>query len=83
MGVFIRGQSVSVSSESANSGVFIGQNRQDGWDSIAPEKRTNGFSMGDASVTTCNFSGYFGWSYIHQTTQDADIKGNQSASTMR
>jgi hypothetical protein len=82
MSVYIRGQSVKVASTSDNSGFFIGQNRQDGWDSISPEKQATGYNMGDASVITTTFSGYFGFQYIHQALHDEDLKGNRSRSTM-
>lgn len=82
LGVFIRGQSVKVATSSDNSGFFFGQNRQDGWDSLSREKQATGFTMGDASVSTTMFSGYFGFQYIHQAVHDEDWKGNGSISTM-
>lgn len=83
MSVFIRGQSVRISSNTDNSGVFIGQNRQDAWDSMSPLKGVAGFSMGDASIVSCWMARYMGYSMVHQLGFDADRKGNESRYWMR
>jgi len=83
MSVYVQGQNVQVSSESNNGGIFIGQNIQNGWDSISPYKRSTGASMGDYNTIASGFSGYFGWSYIWQQILDSDIKGNGTTKIMR
>lgn len=76
MAVIIRGNHIISGSRLNNTGVFIGQNIQDGWDSIVPEKYTTGFLMGDACMANCAFSGYFSWSILGQPTFDTDWKEN-------
>lgn len=76
MAVFIQGKKVDTSSLSANGGIFIGQNIQDGWDSSTPEKVSCGYLMGDFSSTPCEVSIYIGSAYERQSVHDEDIKGN-------
>jgi hypothetical protein len=76
MAVFISGQKIKTGSLSANGGIFIGQNIEDGWDSSTPEKVATGYSMGDFSATPCGISIYIGSAYERQSIHDGDIKGN-------
>ena len=76
MAVFISGQRINTGSSSANGGIFIGQNIEDGWDSSTMEKVAAGYSMGDFSITPCEISVYIGIAAERQSIYDGDIKGN-------
>ena len=82
MAVFIRGGRVNMSSDSANAGVFIGQNVQNGWDSQTPQKVAADYSMGDFSDTPCYLSIYLGIKKDMQSTYDSDVKGNWNRTNM-
>ncbi|MCL6548549.1 MAG: hypothetical protein K6T30_06535 [Alicyclobacillus sp.] len=82
MSVFIRGGAVRTASGSNNIGVFIGQNIQNGWDSISPVKLGGGFSMGDGSAVISACCAYIGSSRLRQPTFDGDWKGNRTHSRM-
>lgn len=83
MTVMIRGSKVSIAGQSQNVGVFVGQNRQDGWDSISTEKIASGFNMGDFTQTVAFLSYYYGTAYDWQSIRDSDVKGNFTAHTVK
>lgn len=83
MAVFIRGSSVQTSSMSNNSGLFIGQNIQHGWDSTSVDQQGIGYSMGDFSAIPCFLSMYWGYAQNWQTIWDNDMKGNYSLNQTR
>ena len=83
MAVWIRGKTVDVGSFANNSGIFIGQNVQDGWDSFSPTKLAGGFSMGDFSDVSAGTMIYAGRSVIKQPIYDGDVKGNWNTHRMR
>lgn len=81
--VYISGSRVQTASGSNNSGVFVGQQIQDGWDSLSPMKAATGFSMGDFTWMPCGISIYAGVKQTFQATYDADTKNNGSLSVSR
>jgi len=83
MAVFISGKSVTTSSINNNAGVFIGQQIQDGWDSITPEKTATGYSMGDFTWMPCGISIYAGRKHTFHPTHDEDVKNNGVHSHIR
>lgn len=83
MSVIIRGHRVQTSSAHHNAGVFIGQNIQDGWDSIVSEKGSAAYSMGDFTSLPTGVAAYFGWSWLGQPVFDNDVEGNLGKSYVR
>ena len=83
MSVFIQGRRIQTSSMDANGGIFIGQNIQNGWDSMTPQKVGTGYSMGDFSATPCGISIYGGSAKEHQGIYDDDLKGYHNRSIHR
>ncbi|WP_026960855.1 hypothetical protein [Alicyclobacillus herbarius] len=83
MSVWIHGGNVNIASFNNNSGVYIGQNMEDGWDSLSPVKIAAGFSMGDGNWMWAGYSGYWGWCGHHQGLFDMDLKNNGTPSWMR
>jgi len=80
MSVFIRGKVLKVAAQGPQSGYFIGQNIQNGWDSISPLKTATGFSMGDVAVIGSVYSGFLNLDYVMQAVMDNDFKNNGSTS---
>lgn len=83
MAVIIRGNHLGIAGQMQNSGVFIGQNIQTGWDSISVDKIASGFNMGDFSLNTSVMSYYLGTALNWQSIHDNDFKGNGEIRFMR
>ncbi|MCL6597882.1 MAG: hypothetical protein K6T81_03995 [Alicyclobacillus macrosporangiidus] len=76
MAVFIAFGGIKIAAQSNNSGVWFGQNLQNGWDSHSVTKLASAFNMGDWNVTPSMFNLYIDPDWLDSPVFDPDMKAN-------
>ncbi|MCI0182763.1 MAG: hypothetical protein OWR52_03460 [Acidibacillus sp.] len=74
MAVWVNCGVIKTSAQANDSGIFFGQNIQNGWDSHAVTKTAAYFNMGDFSVANVAFTVYLDPDFIDSPIFDQDIK---------
>ncbi|PWI57610.1 hypothetical protein [Sulfoacidibacillus thermotolerans] len=74
MAVWVNCGVIKTAAQSNDSGIFFGQNIQNGWDSHAVTKTAAYFNMGDFSIASVAFTFFIDPDVIDAPIFDQDVK---------